>query len=529
MSQKLQIFFNGEECSILDSNAAEIFSFGTGTDKDVCVNTDGDGAKIALKVFTVSSLWWIADAGSEPRALADSKSFDSIPLIKDTTISIGNNKIQLIPENKTNTGSPLERLKNQIYDQVMASMKAESALSKNIDDLELASKIESLIDTFIPGRERGSNLDLSSRKLEEVKVEIIQDILHLGPLEPLISDDSITEIMVINYNTIYIEQNGKINSSKRTFRNPEHFRTVIERIVSPIGRRIDESSPLVDARLADGSRVNAVIPPITPDGSSLTIRKFGKTVFTVEKLVEIGSMIPLMGRFLEACIRARKNIVVSGGTGSGKTSLLNALSNFLPADERIITIEDSLELKLQQRHVVRMEARPPNAEGKGEVSIRTLVKNCLRMRPDRIVVGECRGGEALDMLQAMNTGHDGSLTTVHANSPKDTISRLETLVLMAGVELPLSAVRNQICSAVNLIVQTARFQDGSRKVSSISEISDTDKNGEPILNEIFAFKQESVDEKTGKVLGRHYLAARPSFIDEFARMGINFTEEDLKT
>ncbi|OGV42392.1 MAG: hypothetical protein A2X48_19595 [Lentisphaerae bacterium GWF2_49_21] len=417
----------------------------------------------------------------------------------------------------------IDVLKDRIYDDVVSQMKNEAASSRNISDEELRKRVERLTNQLVTSGLSSDVSGIDPAAIENMKDEIVQDILHLGTLEPLIADDSITEIMVINHKTIYVEKNGKICLSRRTFRNQEHLQTVIERIVAPIGRRIDESSPLVDARLSDGSRVNAVIPPITPDGACVTIRKFGKAVFTVEKLISYGSMTAEMGNLIDGCIKIRKNIVVSGGTGSGKTSLLNALSNFLPDDERIITIEDSLELKLQQKHVVRMEARPPNAEGKGEVSIRSLVKNSLRMRPDRIVIGECRGGEALDMLQAMNTGHDGSLTTVHANSPKDTVSRLETLVLMAGMDLPLSAVRNQICSAVNLIVQTSRLSDGSRKVVSISEILGI-KNGEPELNEIFAFRQEGIDRKTGKVIGRHVLLNAPSFLDEFKSKGIELPD-----
>ena len=345
-------------------------------------------------------------------------------------------------------------------------------------------------------------------------------MLRLGPLEPLIADDSITEIMVIDYRRIYVERAGKLTLTERHFRDPEHLIRVIERIVTPIGRRIDESSPLVDARLADGSRVNAVIPPITPDGACLTIRKFGKSLFTLDKLISIGSLTPPMARFIEASVTLRKNIVVSGGTGSGKTSLLNAISLCIGGGERIVTIEDSLELKLQQDHVVRMEARPANAEGKGAVPIRALVANSLRMRPDRIVVGECRGGEALDMLQAMNTGHDGSLTTVHANSPRDTVARLETLCLMAGMDLPLSAIRAQIVSAVDLIVQTARLSDGSRKVTAVTEVLGLDDRGQPRLRDLFVFRQTGVDPKTRKVLGEHVAVGRPTFLGDFALRGV---------
>src|SRR5690606_18532226 len=281
--------------------------------------------------------------------------------------------------------------------------------------------------------------------------EIEADALGLGPIQQLIDDDSISEIMVNHPHQIYIEQNGRLTLAPVTFSSEEQLRRVIERIVAKVGRRIDESSPLVDARLADGSRVNAVIPPLAVRGSSLTIRKFAKKALTVDDLIRFGSITPEVGELLELCVRGRLNILVSGGTGTGKTTLLNVLSSFIPEGERIVTIEDAIELKLQQEHVVQLESRPPNIEGRGEVTIRDLVKNSLRMRPDRVVIGECRGGEALDMLQAMNTGHDGSISTVHSNSPRDTLSRIETMVLMAGFDLPVRAIREQMASAIDLI------------------------------------------------------------------------------
>ncbi len=524
MSSTLQIIYNGQSIGVLKSGTGKDYSIGGTKTSDIYIATRKD-MSIDLKVFYSSEHWWLRDCGSQPTFTISGKRFNLTPLLKETNLQAGDEVFQLIisgedEEQKTE----IDILKDRIYDDVVSHMKSEAASSRNISDSDLRKRVEMLTSQLVKSGVSTQEASLEQSLIETMKDEIVQDILHLGTLEPLIADDSITEIMVIDYKTIYIEKNGKLCLSRRTFRNPEHLQTVIERIVTPIGRRIDESSPLVDARLTDGSRVNAVIPPITPDGACLTIRKFGKAVFTVEKLVSYGSMISDMGKFIDACIKIRKNIVVSGGTGSGKTSLLNALSNFLPEDERIITIEDSLELKLQQKHVVRMEARPPNAEGKGEVSIRSLVKNSLRMRPDRIVIGECRGGEALDMLQAMNTGHDGSLTTVHANSPKDTISRLETLVLMAGMDLPLSAVRNQICSAINLIVQTSRLSDGSRKVISISEITGI-RNGEPEINEIYTFKQEGIDKKTGKVIGHHVLVNPPTFLEEFKSKGIDLPSE----
>ncbi|MBX3206399.1 MAG: Flp pilus assembly complex ATPase component TadA [Labilithrix sp.] len=351
--------------------------------------------------------------------------------------------------------------------------------------------------------------------------ELADEALGLGPLERFLSDGTITEIMVVDPNTIYIEQGGKILLSQARFTDDERVRAVIERIVTPLGRRIDESSPLVDARLKDGSRVNAVIRPIALRGSCITIRKFSKVPLTLDKLVNYGSITERMGRFLTRCVHAKKNIVISGGTGSGKTTLLNVLSGAIPEDERIVTIEDAAELQLKQPHVVSMETRPANLEGRGEYTIRDLVKNALRMRPDRIVVGECRGGEALDMLQAMNTGHDGSLTTTHANSPPEAISRLETLVLMAGVDLPLRAIRDQISAAVHIIVQQSRLSDGSRKVTAISEVTGIDSDTTEIeLRPIFEFIRTGTGPK-GQVVGEYRATGYlPSFLQTFIVMGL---------
>jgi pilus assembly protein CpaF len=351
--------------------------------------------------------------------------------------------------------------------------------------------------------------------------ELADEALGLGPLERFLSDASITEVMVVDPNTIYIEQNGKITLSQARFTDDERVRAVIERIVTPLGRRIDESSPLVDARLKDGSRVNAVIRPIALRGSCITIRKFSKVPLTLEKLVSYGSITERMGRFLTRCVHAKKNIVISGGTGSGKTTLLNVLSGAIPSDERIVTIEDAAELQLKQPHVVSMETRPANLEGRGEYTIRDLVKNALRMRPDRIVVGECRGGEALDMLQAMNTGHDGSLTTTHANSPAEAISRLETLVLMAGVELPLRAIRDQISAAVHVIVQQSRLSDGTRKVTAISEVIGIDSDTTEIeLRPIFEYIRTGTG-PAGEVIGEYRATGYlPSFLQTFIVMGL---------
>ncbi|MBV8196185.1 MAG: CpaF family protein [Candidatus Dormibacteraeota bacterium] len=359
---------------------------------------------------------------------------------------------------------------------------------------------------------------MSRQDRQRVIETIINDVLGLGPLEDLLSNPDVTEIMVNGPRQVYIEQQGKISLSDVTFESNDHLMQVIDRIVSSIGRRVDESSPMVDARLKDGSRVNVIIPPLALRGPTVTIRKFAKEALEVEDLVRLSSMTEPMVLFLRACVRARLNVVVSGGTGSGKTTTLNILSGFIPTDERIITIEDAAELQLRQEHVVTLETRPSNVEGRGRVTIRDLVINALRMRPDRIVVGECRGGEALDMLQAMNTGHDGSLTTLHANNPKDCISRLETMVLMAGAELPSRAIREQIASAVHVIVHQSRLRDGTRKVVSITEVLGADENGVH-MKEIFAFRQTGVDEQ-GRVLGAFMpTGALPTFLEHLTTSG----------
>jgi len=350
--------------------------------------------------------------------------------------------------------------------------------------------------------------------------ELSDEALGLGPLERFLADPTITEIMVVDPETIYVERQGKIELSETKFTDDERVRAIIERIVTPLGRRIDESSPLVDARLKDGSRVNAVIRPIALRGSCITIRKFSRTPLTLDKLIQFGAINERMVRFLVRSVIAKRNIVISGGTGSGKTTLLNCLSGVIPANERIVTIEDAAELQLKQPHVVSLETRPANLEGRGEYTIRDLVKNALRMRPDRIVVGECRGGEALDMLQAMNTGHDGSLTTTHANSPEEAIARIETLVLMAGLDLPQRAIRDQIASSVHLIVQQSRLSDGSRKVTAISEITGIGDNGDIEMRPIFEYVRTGTG-AGGKVIGEFRATGYlPSYLQDFIVMNL---------
>ena len=380
----------------------------------------------------------------------------------------------------------------------------------------------------IARQELASIIDLQAATLDDDERQALirdlaDDALGLGPLQRLLDDPTVTEIMVNGADHLYVERKGRLVRTANGFRSEERLRRVIERIVSRVGRRIDESSPLVDARLPDGSRVNAIIPPLAVGGSSLTIRKFAKEPLRAHDLVEFGTLTADMTEILNACVNARLNIIISGGTGTGKTTLLNVLSSFIPADERIVTIEDAVELQLQQEHVVRLESRPTNIEGKGEVTIRDLVRNALRMRPDRIVVGECRGGESLDMLQAMNTGHDGSLSTVHANSPRDAIARLETLALMAGMDLPLRAVREQIASAVDIIIQVSRLRDGSRRVTHITEVLGME--GDTVtLQDAFAFEQAGID-LDGHVIGEaKYTGVRPRFTDRFAELGIPFDQ-----
>ena len=362
---------------------------------------------------------------------------------------------------------------------------------------------------------------LALTRAERVRMleQITDEILGLGPLEPLLRDETLTEVMVNGPQQVYIEREGKLELTNVTFQNDEHVMKIIQRIIAPIGRRVDESSPMVDARLADGSRVNAIIPPLSLVGPVITIRKFSATPYTVDDLVRFGTSTPEMFEFLEACVKARLNIFVSGGTGSGKTTMLNILSSFIPNDERIVTIEDAAELQLRQEHVVTLEARPPNIEGKGQIPIRELVRNSLRMRPDRIVVGECRSAEALDMLQAMNTGHDGSMSTGHANTPRDMLSRLETMVLMAGMDLPLRAIREQISSAVDLIVHQNRLKDGTRKIVNITEVQGME--GDVIvMQDVFVFEQTGVSE--GQIQGKlKPTGIRPHFVERFETAGIH--------
>ncbi len=415
--------------------------------------------------------------------------------------------------------SAINKVRAKIHKELILQMDLRRFDVTTMDETELWDKTTNLVKEII-SKEVGIPADVDKDKLAK---SVVDEAIGLGCLEELLADPNVSEIMVNRFDEIFVEAKGKLTKSEICFTNEQAVVGAIERIVSPLGRRIDESSPMVDARLADGSRVNAVIPPLALKGANITIRKFSKNKLHGSDLVKFGSISEQMVDFAQVAVMQRINIVISGGTGSGKTTLLNVLSNFIPDDQRIITCEDAAELKLGQSNLISLESRPPNAEGKGAIHIRDLVKNCLRMRPDRIVIGECRGGEALDMLQAMNTGHDGSLTTVHANTPRDAISRIETMVMMAGMDLPITAIREQIASAVGLIIQQSRFHDGSRKVTYITEITGME-SGLIQMQDIFRFQQEGISPE-GKVLG-HYVAtgAIPEFYETLKRNG---TDLDL--
>ena len=410
------------------------------------------------------------------------------------------------------------QVKEQIQQELIQRLDLKRLTVSGVDRAGLETKASEKIHEIVEQVRTNGKLPrgIDAARLER---EIFNEALRLGPLEDLLADETVTEIMVNGPRQIYVERHGKLQLTDMEFFDDSSVMAIIERIVSPIGRRIDESQPYVDARLADGSRVNAIIPPLSLTGPTLTIRKFAKRTLTVEDFIRFGTWTSNAAEFMKACVIMRKNIIVAGGTGSGKTTLLNLLSGFIPHDERIVTVEDAAELKLVQPHVVRLEARPPNIEGRGAVTIRDLVKNCLRMRPDRIIVGECRGGEALDMLQAMNTGHDGSLTTVHANSPRDVISRLETMVLMSGMELPSRAIREQIASAVDIIIHESRLSDGSRKVVAISEVTGLEGQN-VVMQDIFTFRQSGVDEH-GRVQGVFRpTGAVPTFFEHLKSRGL---------
>ena len=426
-----------------------------------------------------------------------------------------------------NGGSP--EISAQLYAESKNAILAylvqniDQKLLEKGDEVLLRRRVEELVEEKL----RSEKLPFSRQMRNRLVSDMADEILGFGPIEPLLRDPTVTEVMVNRPDQVYCERFGKLELTDVTFRDAEHIRHVIDKIVTPLGRRVDESSPMVDARLPDGSRVNAIIPPLSLNGPVLTIRKFSVDPYTVEDLIGFGTLTQGMAAFLAACVKVKLNILVSGGSGAGKTTLLNVLSSFIPEGERVVTVEDAAELKLHQPHVVRLESRPPNIEGRGEVKIRDLVRNCLRMRPDRIVVGEVRGGEALDMLQAMNTGHEGSISTIHANSPRDALARLETMVMMAGMELPSRAIREQIAAAIHLIVQISRLTDGSRKVVSVSEVQGMEGNV-IVLQDLFTYRQKGVGEG-GKVLGAMQATGMvPRFLHRFAEAGIHIPSDIFK-
>jgi len=517
-------------------------TYTVGRDDDCKIQLPHPGVEGRHAILTIrDDACWIEDLDSGAGTTVAGKKIDGrIKVIPNQAIGIGpftlsflsnitspapvESKPDPVPE-KTDrhqfSVSPAEleakrSIKLQIHRELVERLDVKRLTASRIGKEELHERAKTII--------RGIVNEVSSKfpagiDPEGLMKEIYDEAIGLGPIEDLLEDPDITEVMVNGPSHIYIEKKGKLILTGSTFIDEASVLAIIERIVSPIGRRIDESQPYVDARLPDGSRVNAIIHPLSLVGPCLTIRKFSKKPLTVQDLIRYGTLTPELAEFARICVIMRKNIIVSGGTGSGKTTLLNVLSNYLPETERIVTIEDAAELRLKQVHVVRLESRPPNIEGKGAVTIRDLVRNALRMRPDRIVVGECRGGESLDMLQAMNTGHDGSLTTVHANTPRDVISRLETMVLMSGMDLPVRAIREQVASAVDVIVHESRFSDGTRKVSKMTEVVGLE--GEQItMQDIFEYKQTGVG-PDGKVIG-HFrpTGAVPTFVEEIAARGI---------
>jgi len=507
--------YNGEHVEV----SGERLSFGRSTDCDIILRSK-DVSSHHAQIVVREKVYWLQDLGSTNGTLLKKKRILQQPLAPDDEFTIGKYRFVFADSPAAfaeKAEATMEEIRRMLHGQLINELNLKKLTAAQMADQSLRTKAGDAIDRLITAREKEIP---GQYDRAELKKAVIDAALGLGPLEDLLADEAVTEIMVNGPQKIYVERKGKLTKSNKSFLSKGEVLTAIERIVSPIGRRIDESTPMVDARLQDGSRVHAIIPPLALDSPTITIRKFPKKRITVEDLIGFGSLSRPMADFVRVCVLATKNMVISGGTGSGKTTLLNVMSGFIPDGERIITIEDSAELRLPQEHVVRLETRPSNIEGKGEVSIRELVRNALRMRPNRVVVGECRGGEALDMLQAMNTGHDGSLTTVHANSPEDAVRRLENLVLYAGTDLPLKAIRELIYSAVHIIVQISRFSDGSRKIISIAEIASM--YGDEIkLQEIFGYRRTGISDD-GRIQGVYTATGViPTFVEELRQAGID--------
>jgi pilus assembly protein CpaF len=507
--------YDGESVEIV----ADRLTIGRSTDCDVILRSREVSSRHAQLVAR-DKVWWIQDLGSNCGTVLRKKRIVQQTLNPGDEFSIAQYRFTFADITglySESTQVTTEEIRRTLHAQLITELNLKRLTLDQMADRALRQRANDALDRLMELHEKHIPAHFDRKGLKKA---VLDAALGLGPLEDLLADEQITEIMVNGPKKIYVEQKGRLHLSPKSFLSRAEILTAIERIVGPIGRRIDESSPMVDARLQDGSRVHAIIPPLALDSPTITIRKFPKRRITIDDLVGFGSLSQPMADFLRVCVQATKNMVISGGTGSGKTTLLNVLAAFIPDGERIITIEDSAELTLPQEHVVRLETRPPNIEGRGEVSIRELVRNALRMRPNRVVVGECRGGEALDMLQAMNTGHDGSLTTVHANSPDDAVRRLENLVLYAGTELPLKAIRELIFSAVHIIVQISRFSDGSRKLTSMAEVAAM-HDGEIRLQEIFLYRRTGLGEN-GCVMGEHSASGVvPSFVEEMRQAGMN--------
>jgi len=522
----------------IESVPRSVLKIGRSSENDVILDRTGVSRDHA-EIYRRSHSYYIADLNSKHGTFVNERKIPvlkSVPVQIDDIIGIGEYflkvKEAIVDEDKEKRKiselTPEEELeyyrdprvielKTLVHNRLLDIIDLRRLDVKKINDIELRRQCDEMVREILNETEADVLWEIDQEILIK---DILDEALALGPLEDLLADKAVTEVMVNRKDQIYIEKNGKVSLSAKIFNSDISLLGIISRIVNPIGRRIDESSPMVDARLQDGSRVNAVIPPMALNGPCITIRKFSKDPFTVQNMVEFNTISRSIAKFLKLCVENRKNIVISGGTGSGKTTTLNILSSFIPEDERIVTIEDAAELQLVQDHVVRLESRPPNIEGKGEITIRHLVKNSLRMRPDRIVVGECRGGETLDMLQAMNTGHDGSLTTAHANSPVDMLSRLETMVMMSGEDLPSRAIREQIAAAVDIVVQQTRLTCGSRKITYVSEVKGIEDD-KIILQDIFYFKQEGFD-ASGKTIGQFIATGWiPDFLQDLLNRGID--------
>ena len=528
------------QSSLLALKPGEFFVLGSATSADIRLTADGIAPRHA-RIANDNGLYTLAPLSPKFSVFVNDQYIDSNghPLVTGDKIQIGEWSLLFDDPNaaspdaasqrdhfakKRRDESSLtdyERLKRKIHSALIERMNLRGMESSSSD--ELRQRTDRFILSLL--EENREEIQKAKVQTEALRRDLLQLALGYGLLDDLLADPQISEIMCLGDGRIYIEKKGRITLADRKFEDPAELRAIIERIVGPIGRRIDESSPIVDGRLPDGSRINAVVEPIALDGPTLDIRKFTANQLGIDDLVRGDSLTPQMATFLELCVHHRQNVIVAGGTGSGKTTLLNILSSFIPTDERIVTIEDSAELRLRQDHVVRLESRPQNIEGKGEIPIRILVKNALRMRPDRIVVGECRGGEALDMLQAMNTGHDGSLTTLHANSPRDVISRLETMAMMSGLDLPQRAIRKQIASAVNIVCHQSRLPDGSRRIVSIAEVVPTPDGEDLSLRDVFLFRRTGIQKETGRILGHYeYTGVTPAFIEVIRAAGIPFDE-----